>query len=705
MRHLNESDSQLIIEALSITYIALREKNTAQLLEDSINRAAGIAAVLGELRADWSVVIAGILHEVITDVSASPEMLSQLTSRFGEDPIQLAVSYSKLPRFLAKRTRYTDVQGENQIQMLVMLAEDYRALYIRLADRLHTLRVLRKLPLDETHRLQIAREARYVYAPLAHKMGVMKVRDELEDLAFRVLEPDMFLMTRYTQTAAGKAYQDAAERIEQFIHTDSILLSKGAKLRVSYRIKSKYQIYLKMLRKGLKSPQQVRDALGLRLIVDAPREENESAEQYAARKSALCYYVVERLRHMPGWEPAREGFKDYVMNVKENGYQSLHQYIRHLALGTSVEVQVRTREMHYTAELGEAAHWCYKDKIYRPEVAHSKLYRLAWRSPQQLSARSAAELFGLAKKQLLDSRVYVYLHDMSTVLNLKKGSTALDAAFAIHTAMGLSAKEVQVNGIAADLGHVLHTGDVVSVQCEEVPAEQAVVSVHPNKLAQVRTRCALSALRRYFKEHNQTMLLCIGLVKLLHALELNAPRLGMLIRGASQLAAMVRVRANMPIHEYLVNLGSATAHEDNERLLVSFFQTSAAHLEFAPYDAALRWAAGGGLASHEEDVVRPLLREILPESMSVESHAESRAEIARELEKCWSEVIREGLTQTQAAGPHEAIGADTAGCKAPRATLRKPYSLQAPSRSRPSYRNMIEREQSAHSGSTASVGA
>lgn len=670
IRHYHETECQLVVEALTIAYIALRGKNTSRSLEESIERAAGIAAVLGELKADASVVLAGILHDVVCDVDADQKRY--LTNMFGKDVVLLSEQYCRLPRFMARRTQYTDMQAENQLQMLVALAEDYRTLYIRLADRLHTMRVLRNLPLGDRDRTQIALEARNVYAELAHKMGVMKVRSELEDLAFKILEPDMFQVTRYTQVAAEKAYRDATARIEEFIQTDRILVEKKAQLRLTHRIKSKYQLYLKMQRKGLKSPNEVRDALGLRLIVDIPKLFDETDAQHAERKVAMCYYIVNRLRHMPGWEPAREGFKDYIQAAKPNGYQSLHQYIRNLALGTNVEVQVRTKEMHVTAELGQAAHWCYKDHIYRPEIASSKTYRTAWRSESQMRARSSAELIGLAKKQLTSARVFVYLEDLSTVLNLKKGATALDGAFAIHTMMGLTASEVMVNNQSVELSHLLNNGDVISVNCHAVGTHGApsvpVVSadvdmasmplqqaVHPSKMGLVRTKYALAALRKYFREHNKESLICMGIVKLLMSFDLNAQTHKLALVDAKHLATQVKERTNLPIHEFLCNLGYATAAEDSERMLAQVFRVPFAQLQSAPYATALMWACmqghryGSGWENQHvlQRVLLPLLREILPPLLArteppVDAVGTAEGPIApSSVEAAWCEMVGE----------------------------------------------------------------
>lgn len=187
---MNEVDTIRMREALRVAYIALWGRTTARSLEVAINRATGIAAVLGELNATVDVILSGVLHEVVADLRYVSQLrlengsvaatgvvpvpdqrsLALVANLFGQEVLTLCEKYSRLPRFLAQKTDYTLWQSENQIQMLVMQAEDYRTLYIRLADRLHTLRVLRKLPLQESEQVKIAQEALYVYAPLAHKV-------------------------------------------------------------------------------------------------------------------------------------------------------------------------------------------------------------------------------------------------------------------------------------------------------------------------------------------------------------------------------------------------------------------------------------------------------------------------------------------------------------------------------------------------------
>ena len=352
-KYLPESDMARVVEALRVAYVALWGKQTARSLEVSINRALGTAAVLGELKGDVNVILAGILCDVLAHIASDPSLMNvearrQLRLRFSDEVVELCDKYNRLPVFMSKKADYTPLQSENQLQMLVAVAEDYHSLYIRLADRLHTLRQLRSLPLSDTERVKLAQEALNVYAPLAHRMGVMKVKGELEDLAFKVLDPVMFQQTKYTQTAANKAYYEAFDAVKRIVEADPYLKSQGATFRLTHRIKDKYQLYLKMQRKNLPSLGDVRDALGLRIIVDYARikGEGESEESYAERGNAICYHLIRELRGLSEWAPAEHGFKDYVKSPKHNGYRSLHQYMRHVAFGTNVEIQVRTRAMH-----------------------------------------------------------------------------------------------------------------------------------------------------------------------------------------------------------------------------------------------------------------------------------------------------------------------------------------------------------------------
>ena len=502
LTYFTQEESSMVLQAMRLAYCAFYGKKTQRSLEALINRARGTAAVLGELKADLPVVLAGILHDVLEELPMGEfpfEMRSNLVRMFGFEAITLAEDYSKLPRFRAKTAEYSPSASENRIQMLVALSEDYRCLYIRLADRLHVMRVLRSLPLEEEERTKIALEALHVYAPLAHKMGVMAVKGELEDLAFRVINPELFLETKRTQWLAHKALHEGYSQIQEMLSKDEKLVSSGVAFRLPFRVKDKYQLALKMARKGLRSVTEVRDAVGMRVVFDLPRLPGEKDDAFNLRQEEMCYHIVSRIQGLDGWEPSEGGFKDYLKTKKANGYASLHQYMRHQALDTHLEIQVRSLQMHLKAELGEAAHWSYKDQLYRSEIANSKLYKIAWRSKEQADARSAAELIGLAKRQLNAARVFVLLEDKSTVLNLRKGATALDGAFAVHTAVGLSTQSISVRGVPVGFKQVLKNGDILSVG-----TVRGAITAQPSWLNIARLSSSQAVIRKHLRRKHES---------------------------------------------------------------------------------------------------------------------------------------------------------------------------------------------------------
>ena len=409
------------------------------------------------------------------------------------------------------------------------------------------------------------------------------------------------------------------EAVQQIMTTDSYISALGVTFRLTYRIKDKYQLFLKMHRKNLSSVSQVRDALGMRIIIESyARIAGESDEEYTRRGDDICYHLVSELRRVKGWVPAERGFKDYIKNSKENGYQSLHQYIKNQALGTNVEIQVRTNAMHETASLGEAAHWFYKDKIYRPKLVDTKIYRHAWRSPRQTSAKSPEELIGMARQQLLSSRVLVFLEDRSTVLNLVKGNTALDATFALHSDLGLTVTTIRIGGQPVSPDYTLQNGDVVT--CESSPG---VMSVSPLWLEMAKSSAALSKIRKYFRENNSHVLVCLGLVHLMMSLTLSEKRIlerypnG--LPSVSKLSEFIKVRTPMSINNFatfLERLGGATLSE-SKSLIGSLLDVPVRDLRVSSVSLGLFWARmedknGWGDKKMQKSLLLPLLRELLP---------------------------------------------------------------------------------------------
>ena len=632
-------------------------------------------------------VIAGILHDVLSELPSNEffwEMRSHLVELFGLEAVSLVEVYSRLPRFLARKTSYTPMQSENQVQMLVASAEDYRGLYIRLADRLHTMRVLRSLPLQDSERLKIAQEALNVYAPLAHKMGVMSVKGELEDLAFRVLNPDLFLESKRTQWLAHKALHDGAAQIQDFLSNDPHLAANEVTFRLPYRVKDKYQLALKMARKGLKSVNDVRDAVGMRVIIDTPRREGESEEAWNKRGEELCYYIVSHIRKLEGWEPSAGGFKDYITARKDNGYASLHQYMHNLAMDTHLEIQVRTRQMHMDSELGEAAHWSYKDSLYRPEIANSKLYKIAWRSPEQAKAKSAAELIGLAKKQLNAERVFVFLGDESTVINIKKGATCLDAAFAIHTNIGLKTKSISVNGKGSTFRRVMRTGDVIKVECmEEVGAQSSWLSL-------ARLPYTQAVIRKHLRQKHRSTIAVLGCAQFLMALALNKDlimtKFDGVLPSTYQMQRYSRTRLSKDLGELLTVFGSSkTTNSTIAAHLSKLLDLPYESLNIVPVTSCLSWVRqqmrnGWDDVSLRSTILKPLLQDIMPTCGLVDVMGRWRELVGNDLCDCDDAVARISMPFSM-GGPFRPLFEVKVRAKSQISIAQRPFSLEASSMS------------------------
>jgi (p)ppGpp synthase/HD superfamily hydrolase len=656
LKNIDENNEKLIIEALRVAYIGLWGKKTQRSMEVSINRAAGTAGVLAEFQGDdgsLDVMLAGILHEVLYETSSDcyEQVKAGITERFGAHVLNITERYLALPKFKALKAEYTPMQSEHMIQMLVASCDCYPVLYIRLADRLHTMRFIRHLPLNETERVKIAQEAINVYAPLAHKMTLLKVKEELEDLAFRVIHPEMYVKYKNTQIRAFKAASDLHSIIRDQILSDPVVQAQG-KAEVYFRVKSKYQMYLKMERKNITNFNDLKDAIGLRVIFHPKRLANqtsvsssssaeveysnilptsnrrvtyESADEMEQRGVDICYHLVERLKNLPGWKPDEKGIKDYIKEKKPTGYQSIHQFLYNEGLNVAVEVQIRTKTMHYNAEIGEAAHWYYKDLIYRAEVANSKSYRLAWRSENQMKANSAAAILGLAHQQLLNSRVFVFLNDHATVVSFDKGSTVLDVAFYVHSKLGLSTSFVTVGGRPVELSRPLKNGDVISVQ-KTVDGE---VAAKPYWLQLVKSKAATTALNRFFRNSQRSSNVVMGLVQFIMVMTFNIDLLISWCHGipdAKDLSRMIRSHTTYADLSHLLADLNGASKEKVSQIMGDLFDIPADVLTVCNMATALQWAklqGSNGWADKRMQslVLLPLLNELLP-SLGVQNAAQ-----------------------------------------------------------------------------------
>src|SRR5882724_8051803 len=392
-----------------------------------------VAHILADMRLDATTLTAALLHDAIEDTEYP---VARIEERFGADVAHLVEGVTKISRLnmLAPETR----QAENVRKMLLAMVNDVRVVLVKLADRLHNMRTLEYLEPEKQQR--ISRETLDLYAPIAHRLGMGVVRGELEDLAFRYLEPESFLALQKEVSDKAPLHKKFLEEVQTTIQTKLVENSIPAELEA--RVKSLYSLHRKMLRQetGL---EQVYDLLAVRVITDSERN---------------CYAALGVVHHI--WRPVPGRFKDYIAMARPNLYQSLHTTVLHS--GQSLEVQIRTQDMHSIAEEGVAAHWKYKDG--KP-VSGDDDQRIIWMRQligwsQEL--QEPGEFLNTLKVDLAPVEVYAFT-PKGRVLELPYGATPVDFAYAVHTEVGHQCAGAKVNGQMVTLRHEIVNGDVVEI--------------------------------------------------------------------------------------------------------------------------------------------------------------------------------------------------------------------------------------------------
>jgi len=395
-----------------------------------------VAGILLDLRVDEDTIIAGLLHDTLEDTLTTRDEIERL---FGERVAFLVEGLTKIARIEFKSAR--EQQAENFRKMLVAMSEDIRILMIKLSDRLHNMRTIQYM--KEASRRRIAQETMDIYVPLAHRLGVYWMKQELEDHAFRCLEPD----------AAGELEaQLLVSRDERETYIENVIGMISAKLaeveitaEVLGRVKDISSIYAKMKSQDLEI-EQIYDAIGFRAVVD--------------RKIEDCYAVLGQIHSI--WSPVPGRFKDYIALPKPNGYRSLHTTVIG-EFGERMEVQIRTREMHRDAELGIAAHWKYKEGRVGAEDDDSKFDWLRQLIEWQKELSDPHEFLDAVKLDLFPNEVFVFT-PTGEVINLMAGATPIDFAYAIHSEVGSQCAGAKVNGRLVPLRQKLRDGDTVEIQ-------------------------------------------------------------------------------------------------------------------------------------------------------------------------------------------------------------------------------------------------
>jgi GTP pyrophosphokinase len=394
-----------------------------------------VAQVITELRLDTPSICAGLLHDCVEDTSATVE---ELASSFGTEIAFLVDGVTKLGK-ISWNTR-EEKQAENFRKMLLAMARDIRVILVKLCDRLDNMRTLEHMAADKQER--IARETMDIYAPLANRLGIMWVKCELEDLAFKYLEP-----IEHEQLRGALARSDA-DRAQYIRETEAVIqaemVAAGVPCQVKGRAKHLWSIYQKVKKTG-REVEQVHDAIGFRVIT---------------RSVAECYQGLG-VAHSK-WVPVPGRFKDYIALPKPNMYQSLHTTVIGPG-GHRMEVQFRTDEMHRIAEEGIAAHWRYKEGRPGKDGQDSKTF--AWLRQLmewQQDLKDPTEFIETVKIDLFTDEVYVFT-PKGDVRALPKGATPIDFAYAVHTEVGNKCSGARVNGAIVPLRYQLHNGDSIEI--------------------------------------------------------------------------------------------------------------------------------------------------------------------------------------------------------------------------------------------------
>jgi GTP pyrophosphokinase len=464
--------------------------------EPYITHPWNVALIVADMGLDDPSIAAALLHDVVEDTEVE---MATIVQEFGEEVARLVEGVTKLRRLQFHTFRQEQV--ENLRKVLVAMAQDVRVILIKLADRLHNLRTLDPLP--EEKRKATALETLQIYAPIAHRLGIWRIKWELEDLAFKHLDPVAY---RELARKVEKKRSERVHLIEKAIQQlQRALTEAGLEATVQGRPKHLWSIYQKMQREGV-DIDRIYDLIALRVIV------NTEAECY------LALGVVHKL-----WAPLPGMFTDYIAKPKPNGYQSLHTKVVGPD-GEIMEVQIRTWEMHRNAEYGIAAHWRYKEVGDEPQRKPDALDQaLAWlRELMEMNRdiRDASEFTRSVIGDLFRDQVFVFT-PKGDVIDLPKGSTPIDFAYRIHTEIGHRCIGAKVNGKLVPLDYQLQTGDVVEIITSKHPKGPS-----PDWLRFVKTSLARNRIKRYLKEQSYAENLQRGRELLAEALEKAGLSLG-----------------------------------------------------------------------------------------------------------------------------------------------------------------------------------
>ena len=502
-RHGDRLDLELIDRALRFSASAHRGQKRMS-GEDFISHSIAVAQILTEQLLDSTSIAAALLHDVVEDSDVTTDDIAR---DFGAEVAGIVDGLTKISSLTFRSS--AEEQVENYRKLLLSIARDARVIIIKLADRLHNMRTLEHLSPDK--RSRIALETREIYAPLAHRFGMAGMKAELEDLAFKFLEAEEY-QSLGKQVQAKKA---AREQLILKLRTplEFELQKAGIEwFEVTGRPKHLWSIYQKM-RKRNKPFDEIYDLMAIRVLVRSVPE---------------CYHVLGIIHHH--WTPVQERIKDYIASPKSNAYQSLHTTIFGPG-GQLFEVQIRTQEMHRTAEYGIAAHWVYKKDGKRDELDH----HLGWFRQLlelQQDTHTPEEFLEFLKIDLYQDEIFVFT-PQGDVKRLPKGATPIDFAFHVHSEVGTRCQGAKINGRIAPLHRALKNGDTIEIL--------TAPTAKPSRdwLSHVHTARARHKIKQWIRQEEESVSLTLGreiLAREVRRRRLDAPDQGRLERAAATLS-------------------------------------------------------------------------------------------------------------------------------------------------------------------------
>src|SRR6266852_795022 len=486
-------DSELVRRA----FVVAAEQHKDQVRQSGepfLSHPLEVAHILADMKLDVTTICAALLHDIVEDTRVT---LGQISAQFGKDTARLVEGVTKISRLdlLAPEAR----QAENVRRMLLAMVHDVRVVVVKLADRLHNMRTLEFLPTEKQQR--ISRETMDIYAPIAHRLGMGLIRNELEDMAFRYLEPSAYLELSKQVASKSKSHEKFLSEVQETIRKK--LVENSIPAEVEGRIKGLYSIHRKIQRQQ-RPLEQIYDLLAVRVISDSERS---------------CYAAVGVIHQI--WRPVPGRFKDYIAIARPNLYQSLHTTVIHA--GQPFEVQIRTQEMHRLAEQGVAAHWKYKDG---KDVSDADDRRIVWM--RQLiewvqEMQEPGDFLSTLRVDLHPVEVYAFT-PKGRVIELQRGATPVDFAYAVHTEVGHQCTGAKVNGQMVPLRHPLANGDVVEILTQKGHTPSR------DWLSFVKTSRARTKIRHWINLHEQQQAAEVGR----RLLEREARQFGRSLKKISQ---------------------------------------------------------------------------------------------------------------------------------------------------------------------------